>query len=147
MSAGYSGTPLPKKLGIEAGSRVAVIGDPGHAGDLLSAAPAGVRIVRDPAIPGDAAPDSEDAFDVVLCFLPRLADLEERFAAASRLISWSGGLWACWPKKRSPLHRDLEASDVRSHGLDAGLVDNKVCAVDEDWSGLRFVYRVVDRPR
>lgn len=147
MSAGYSGTPLPKKLGIEAGARVAVIGDPGHAEDLLSAVPAGVRIVRDPPIPDVAAPDSEDAFDVVLCFLPRLADLEERFAAGARLISWSGGLWACWPKKQSSLYEDLTASDVRAHGLDAGLVDNKVCAVDGDWSGLRFVYRVVDRPR
>lgn len=146
MSAGYSGTPLPRKLGIRDGHRVAVVGDPGHATRLLDGAPDDLAVAIEPDIPAAPARGTDDAFDVVLCFIPRLALLEERFAAGARLVSWSGGVWACWPKKRSPLHEDLAETQVREHGLANGLVDNKICAVDDDWSGLRFVHRVADRP-
>lgn len=147
MTAGYSGTPLPKKLGIRPGSRVAVMHDPGHADELLADVPAGATVVYDPSVPPTARRDAPDAFDVVVCFVPRAADLDARVGRAARLIRWDGGLWISWPKMKSPLFVDLREGEVRGRGLAEGLVDNKICAVDEDWSGLRFVVRREDRPR
>ena len=75
-----------------------------------------------------------------------LAPLEATFAQAAARLRSNGGLWVCWPKKSSPLAGELTGDLVRSTGLAAGLVDNKVCAIDQDWSGLRFVIRLEDRP-
>jgi hypothetical protein len=74
-----------------------------------------------------------------------LDELTSRFGAASQRLAKDGGLWACWPKKSSGVVTDLTENPIRDFGLAEGLVDNKVCAVDETWSGLRFVYRLKDR--
>ena len=132
--AGYSGTPLPRKLGIKPGHRV-----------LLSGAPAsfdlgqvdGVELHRRPG----RAP-----YDVVLAFCPDLATLERRFVPLTTRLVPDGGMWVAWPKRSSGVPTDLDENVVREVGLAAGLVDNKVCAVDAVWSGLRFVYRLRDRP-
>lgn len=145
-TAGYSGTPLAKKLGIREGSRVGVLGDPGSFVDLLEPLPSGVELIDAPGRPRKPRAGSDGAFDVVVAFVPRLRELERRFRHGELLIDWAGGLWIAWPKMKSPLHHDLRDSHVRAHGLSAGLVDNKVCAIDEDWSGLRFVIRKENRP-
>jgi len=136
MSVGYSGTPLPKKLGIKPGHRVGLAGAPAHVPGLLDPLPSGVRLER--SLRGGPK-------DVILVFVRTPGELHRRFQAARGKLREDGGLWVCWPKKSSPLATSLRESDVREHGLATGLVDNKVCAVDEDWSGLRFVVRTRDR--
>ena len=86
------------------------------------------------------------AQDVVLFFATRRAELERRFDGLARTIEPAGGLWIAWPKRTACVATDLRESTVREVGLAHGLVDNKVCAVDDTWSGLRFVYRLADRP-
>lgn len=136
--AGYSGTPLARKLGIKDGTRAATVGAPEGFRALL-ALPASVTL--------DADPDPEGGpFDVVVAFAPDRAALEARFPRGRALLDPTGGLWIAWPKQSSPLATDMRESDVRARGLADGLVDNKICAVDEDWSGLRFVVRLEDRP-
>jgi len=137
-TAGYSGTPLAKKLGIREGHRVAVLAAPEGFGDLVAPLPPRVRWRADPRGRGP--------FDVVVAFVRRPADLGRRFARGDALLDTDGGLWIAWPKQSSPLATTLREGDVRAHGLSEGLVDNKICAVDADWSGLRFVVRVEDRP-
>ena len=138
--AGYSGTPLPRKLGIRAGHRVGVWGGPPHLADLLAPLP-------DDVVLSDCAPGVKTrSLDVILAFVPREADLAPALAACAGGVTWEGGLWVCWPKKKSPLHTDLAEGQVRQAGLATGLVDNKICAVDDDWSGLRFVHRRENRP-
>ena len=133
--AGYSGTPLPKKLGMKPGHRVAFPGAPdGFAGRFRDE---GVEIVRQLRHP----------LDVVVLFATSHAELARRLPAAKEALVDNGGLWVAWPKKASKVPTDLSFEVVQPLGLDAGLVDNKVCAIDEVWSGLRFVYRVKDRPR
>ena len=146
MTAGYSGTPLARKLGIKEGHRVGVLGDPGHLLELLGDLPSGVRVEHDPALPRKPRAGSDSAFDVVIAVTPDHSILERRFRHGHRLLAWNGGLWMSWPKMKSPRFVDLREGQIRDHGLEQGLVDNKICAVDEDWSGLRFVYRVLDRP-
>lgn len=138
MPAGYSGTPLPKKLGIKPGDRVGVVHGPEHLDDLLSGLPEGARTL--------ALRSNAPRYDVILLFARDRRALDRTWARAHDRLSVDGGLWVAWPKKSSPLHADLGDAEVRAKGLREGLVDNKVCAVDEDWSGLRFVYRVDDRP-
>ena len=135
--AGYSGTPLPKKLCIKEGARVALIGAPPDFASVLGALPAGAGFV----------PPSRKGLDVVLLFARSRAELVRRFAGLAARIAPDGSLWVAWPKRASGVETDLAEPYVRRHGLDAGLVDVKVCAVDEVWSGLRFVYRLKDRPR
>ncbi|HUF74886.1 MAG TPA: DUF3052 family protein [Longimicrobiales bacterium] len=137
MSAGYSGTPLARKLGHKEGHRVASLGAPEHFPELLEPLPASVRLRPDLRGRG--------SFDVLVAFVRTPAELRRRFEQARRRLEQNGGLWVSWPKQSSPLATDLRESDVRAHGLAAGLVDNKVCAIDEDWSGLRFVVRLRDR--
>ena len=137
MSAGYSGTPLARKLGIEEGHRVATLGAPEHFAALLEPLPAGVRLRSDLRGGG--------MLDVLVVFVRTPSELRRRFERGRRRLEQKGGLWVSWPKQSSPLATDLRESDVRAHGLAAGLVDNKVCAIDEDWSGLRFVVRLRDR--
>ena len=138
MSEGYSGTPLVRKLGIKAGHRVATLNAPAGFHDLLTDLPPDV-VFSD----GWAAEGS----DVIVMFATELNALERDFPAAAKRLQPNGGLWIGWPKKSSPLAGELTGDLIRGTGLDAGLVDNKVCAIDEDWSGLRFVYRVKDRPK
>ncbi|MCJ7673505.1 MAG: DUF3052 domain-containing protein, partial [Acidimicrobiia bacterium] len=85
--------------------------------------------------------------DMIVMFVKRRADFERRIGAAGRSIFPGGGLWIAWPKRTSGVATDLSENPVRELGLGNGLVDNKVAAIDETWSGLRFVYRVKDRPR
>jgi hypothetical protein len=134
--AGYSGAPLSKKLGIRAGSRVAVIDGPDQAEEILGPLPSGARLKR----------GARGAFDVGILFSSGRSHLARRFAAVRGKLDPAGGLWVAWPKRASGVETDLDENAVRDIGLAAGLVDNKVCAIDETWSGLRFVYRVIDRP-
>jgi hypothetical protein len=135
-SAGYSGTPLARKLGIKAGHRVAALNAPEGFGALLEL-PSGVRLMD--------ALTADEPFDVIVLFATELAALEAQFPAAARRLRPAAGLWVGWAKKSSPLAGELTGDVVRAAGLAAGLVDNKVCAIDQDWSGLRFVYRLRDR--
>jgi CheY-like chemotaxis protein len=129
--AGYSGTPLPKKLGIRAGEKVALLGAPAGFENTLGALPDGVRI-------GRAAGRRPER---ILLFTTSRTDLQRRFPAASRALAEGGGLWIVWPKKASGMATDLGEKEVRAFGLAAGFVDYKVCAVDETWSGLLFARR------
>ncbi len=132
--AGYSGTPLVRKLGIKPQSRLLVLRAP--TGFALDDLPEGVKPHSRPA----GAP-----YDTILLFCAAKGALVGGFSSAAARLSVAGGLWVCWPKKSSGVQTDLSENDVRTFGLGAGLVDVKVCAVDETWSGLRFVRRVSDR--
>ena len=136
--AGYSSTPLAQKLGIRAGCRVGLIDAPTGFEGLLEGLPEGVEIERAPRGRGH---------DVLVFFAREKRVLERRFAALARRLDVDGGLWVAWPKKSSGVATDLSDGEVRRIGLEGGLVDNKTCAVDETWSGLRFVVRLADRPR
>jgi len=135
-AAGYSGTPLPRKLGIGPGARVGLIAAPPGFDAVLGELPDGVVLRR--ALRGP--------LDVVVAFVAQRAELERRFGALRGALAPSGGLWIAWPKRSSGVSSDLSETVVRSVGLAGGLVDNKVCAIDDTWSGLRFVYRLSDRP-
>jgi hypothetical protein len=132
--AGYSGTPLPKKLGIKPGHRVLLVDAPSSF--ALAPLPAGVTIDRKP----DAA-----AYDVIVAFCPDAAALTDGFGDWRARLDPAGGLWIAWPKKSSGVATDLTENAVRDIGLAVGVVDNKVCAIDETWSGLRLVIRLTDR--
>ena len=146
MSAGYSGTPLARKLGIEEGHRVVTLGAPGNLEEILRPLPDGVRLEADPEAPSSLDAAGARSRDVILLFAPDRDALESGLPPARRFLAWDGGLWVCWPKQSSPLATEMRESDVRAAGLAEGLVDNKICAVDADWSGLRFVHRREDRP-
>lgn len=134
--AGYSGTPLAKKLGIREGCRLAIVAAPdGFADDLDLPPRTAVRT------------QARGRLDVVVFFVTRRAELSRRFAGMQRGLEDDGGLWIAWPKRTSGVATDLSEGSVRAVGLDHGLVDNKVAAIDETWSGLRFVYRIADRTR
>jgi hypothetical protein len=125
--AGYSGTPLPKKLGVKPGSEVVVLGP----------APDGFLDDVERADGGPA--------DVIVSFHLERADLEARMAALRALMRPAAGLWIAWPKRASKVPTDLTEDVVRELGLANRLVDNKVAAIDETWSGLRLVIRLADR--
>ena len=133
--AGYSGTPLIKKLGIKEGFRVAFVNAPKDFDKDLGTLPVSVRKLRRPVRP----------MDFVLLFTKSAAALERDFARIAELLSPNGMLWVAWPKKVSGVVTDLSDNNVRQIGLSAGLVDVKVCAVNDVWSGLKFVYRLQDR--
>lgn len=135
VTAGYSGTPLAKKLGLKTGQRVLFVDAPEGYDETLGDLPGGLDVKR--RLVGD--------FDFLQVFLRRRADLGRRLPAARRRLRSDGMLWISWPKKTSPLWEDLTETDVRRWGLEHGLVDVKVCAVDDDWSGLKFVVPVKDR--
>ncbi|NNF05695.1 MAG: DUF3052 family protein [Candidatus Eisenbacteria bacterium] len=136
MPAGYSGTPLPKKLGIKEGHRIVLVGAPKGYDKTLGKLPADVE-VRETLRGGP--------FDVIHFFTKKKSDLLKRFPQLAGKLEQNGGLWISWPKKASKVATDVTEADVRRIGLESGLVDNKICAVDETWSGLRFVIRVKDR--
>jgi hypothetical protein len=135
-TAGYSGTPLPRKLGIKPGARLGLIGAPPDFEATLGELPPGVEVLRRARRP----------LDVIVAFSVRRAVLARRLPALRAALDPAGGLWIAWPKGSSGVDTDLSDGVVRELGLDAGLVDNKVCAIDATWSGLRFVYRLRDRP-
>ncbi len=135
-SAGYSGTPLPRKLGIVAGAAVLLSGAPGSFD--LGPLPDGVTVHRRRSRP---------RYDVVVGFCADRAALQAGFGPWKALLGPAGALWVAWPKKSSGLATDLGENDVREHALAGGLVDVKVCAVDGTWSGLKLVYRLSDRSR
>jgi hypothetical protein len=126
--AGYSGTPLPKKLGITEGSTVALIGDPSG---VLTGLPSGVTVKR----------QARGKADVVVAFFTERRDFERRIDALGRMIFPAGGLWVAWPKRSSGRITTMDENVVRGAVLPLGLVDNKVCAIDDTWSGLRVVWR------
>jgi hypothetical protein len=135
--AGYSGTPLVRKLAIKPGARLALVNAPEGFDELLGELPEGVivrRRLRGPC-------------EVIVSFHLRATELEHRLPALRRALTGDGGLWIVWPKRASGVQTDLGERVVRELGLATGLVDNKVCAVDSTWSALRFVYRLSDRPR
>jgi hypothetical protein len=134
--AGYSGTPLPKKLGIKPGHRLGLIGAPADFDVTLGELPEDVAVRRRVRGP----------FDVVVAFFVERRALERRLDALRTTLDPAGGLWIAWPKRASGVPTDIDERVVRELGLAAGLVDNKVCAIDAVWSGLRFVYRLRDRP-
>src|SRR6201996_5583056 len=131
-----SGTPLARTPGIKPEMRVGLISAPGGFDEVLGALPPGVAVRR--RLPG--------TFDVMVAFCTRHSELERRLPAWQAALAVDGGLWLAWPKRTSGVATDLGEAAVRSLGLGAGLVDNKVCAIDATWSGLRFVYRRADRP-
>jgi hypothetical protein len=130
------GTPLPRKLGIKPGTRLGLIGAPPGFDATLGELPPGVEVLRRACHP----------LDVIVVFSKRRAALARRLPALCAALDQAGGLWIAWPKGSSGVDTDLSDSVVRELGLDARLVDNKVCAIDATWSGLRFVYRLRDRP-
>ena len=128
--AGYSGTPLPKKLGIKTASTVALVDAPKDFRTTLGDLPAGTSIIH--------APDS--GAEVTLWFLGSLADLHNGIGRMAE-IAGDGRLWICWPKKASGIVTDITQNEVRSTGLASGLVDFKICSIDAIWSGLCFTRR------
>jgi len=136
-SAGYSGTPLPRKLGIKPDHAVAVLGGPeGLAGDLAAAS--GADVAEHLAGPGP--------LDVIVIFVRWREDLESQLPGLRQRMAPACGLWVAWPKKAAKVPTDMTEHVVREIALPTGLVDNKVCAIDEVWSGLRLVIRRELRP-
>lgn len=137
LMAGYSGTPLARKFGIVPGARV-----------LLVAAPAGFEGAIDGLPPGVSFLDHEARdIDVAILFVTERTALQARFAAIAAALRPAGGLWIAWPKRASRVPTDITEDVLREVILPSGLVDNKVCAIDETRSGLRFVRRLKDRPK
>jgi hypothetical protein len=126
---------LPKKLGIKENARVALINAPADFAAVLGALPPGAVIVNQLRAP----------LDVIVFFTKSEGELLRRFDELAAKLAQTGGLWIAWPKKASGVPTDLGDGSVRQIGLAAGLVDNKVCAIDATWSGLRFVIRLKDR--
>jgi hypothetical protein len=134
--AGYSGTPLVKKLGIKPGFNIAFVNAPsGFANEL--------------ELPGDVTINSRSGkpLDFAQVFVKSEKELKAKFSEYAKRLEPAGMLWVSWPKKSSGVTTDLSEGIVRAIGLAAGLVDVKICAVDEVWSGLKFVFRLRDRPK
>jgi hypothetical protein len=129
QQAGYSGTPLPSKLGVKDGHHVALLGAP--AGFALDA-PQAVHHAKLPR---------EPKLDVIVAFVTTRAQLVQQIAACRPHMQDAAGLWIAWPKKSSGVATDIVEQTIRDVALPTGLVDNKVCAIDETWSGLRLVIR------
>jgi len=136
--AGYSGTPLPKKLGLKPQFRIAFFQLPSDIKTALEEALSKCSLVRD-------GQDGSGQLDFAMIFIKSQAEMKEQFSRFSRRLAPAGMLWVSWPKKTSGVVTDLNENDVMRIGLAAGLVDVKVCAVSEVWSGLKFVIRVKDR--
>jgi len=133
--AGYSSTPLPRKLGIKEASRIAFVDVPKGFHDYLGPLPEDVQIVTRLTKP----------LDLVLFFVTTERELARDFAKLAAKLASNGMIWIAWPKKSSGVATDLSFERVQRIGLDAGLVDVKICAIDDTWSGLKFVIRLRDR--
>jgi hypothetical protein len=132
---GYSGTPLPKKLGIQEKFRVALLDMPADVKAELKSALADCALAK----------DGNGPLDFAMIFVKSQAEMTKQFARMAKQLAPAGMLWVSWPKKSSGVATDLDENIVRRIGLAAGLVDVKVCAVTEVWSGLKFVIRRQDR--
>jgi len=135
--AGYSGTPLAKKLGIKDKFRVRLLESPAEVRKELKPALAQCELVN----------DGKGQVDFAMMFTKSSSHLSGEFAALAKCLTPTGMLWVSWPKKTSGVLTDLNENKVRDIGLAAGLVDVKVCAITDIWSGLKFVRRLKDRPR
>jgi hypothetical protein len=135
-TVGYSGTPLPQKLGIKEGHKVVLVGAP--AGFDLGTVPAGATI---------ATRASGSEYDVLVVFVRKRDDLIKQLASLRPKMAQAGGLWIAWPKRASGVPTDIVEDTIREVALPTGLVDNKVCAIDETWSGLRLVIRKQNRTK
>jgi hypothetical protein len=133
--AGYSGTPLVKKLGIKEGSRVALVNAPKDFQAELGELPADVKFMK----------STTKSLDLMLFFVLSERLLARDFTKLAACLTSNGMIWIAWPKKSSGVTTDLTFERVQRIGLDAGLVDVKICAIDDTWSGLKFVYRLKDR--
>ena len=136
MPAGYSGTPLVKKLGLRPGQRIRLINPPDDYAATLDPMPDGIVI----------APSTRGRLDVVHLFTASRAELERRIPALRKAIDPDGMIWVSWPKKSSGVVSDVTEDVIRAIALPTGLVDVKVCAVDATWSGLKLVIRRELRP-
>jgi hypothetical protein len=134
--AGYSGTPLPKKLGLKPKLRVAFFQLPGEVKAELKDTLPDCQLLKD---------GSSEQLDFAMIFAKSQAEMKEQFPKFVRRLTPAGMLWVSWPKKASGILTDLGENDVMRIGLAAGLVDVKICAVNEVWSGLKFVIRMKDR--
>lgn len=134
--AGYSGTPLPRKLGIKEGSRVGLVNMPRDFLKELRPLPDKVTI---------ATETLTKPLDLIILFVDSQRKLKATFTPFARKLTPNGMLWVSWPKRASGIPTDLSDNSVREIGLDKGLVDVKVCAINDIWSGLKFVYRLKDR--
>jgi hypothetical protein len=137
--AGYSGTPLPQKLGIKPGCRLGLASAPADFAATLGKLPGAVK----PMALGRA----KGPFDVIVAFFERELDFKTQLPKLAALLEQTGGLWIAWPKRASGRPTDMTEDVVRKQALPRGLVDNKVCAIDDTWSGLRLVIRVENRRR
>ena len=133
--AGYSETPLPKKLGLKDGFRIAFVNSPKGFITQLGTLPVNVRVLTRPVEP----------IDFILLFADDEKSLAKRFQPLAKKLSRQGMIWIAWPKKSSGVPTDLSFECVQRIGLLSGLVDVKICAINEIWSGLKFVYRLKDR--
>jgi len=136
MTTGSLGTPLTRKLGIKQGDRVGTFGAPESLTDLLGELPDGATLITSPRA----------ECDVLMAFATSAEELDTTLLRAVALLPADGGLWVAWPKQSSGFATELDFAEVQTQGLEAGLVDNKVAAIDDTWSGLRFVVRIEDRP-
>lgn len=136
MPSGYSSTPLAKKLGIKVGFHILLFQVPGHYHNLFMDWPEGV-------VEGEV--EKENSADFIHLFFTESKELKTHFSAYKKALKKTGSLWVSWPKGRSEIATDLKRDMIREYVLKQGLVDIKVAAIDEDWSGLKFVYRKKDR--
>ncbi|MDZ7691645.1 MAG: hypothetical protein U5K69_11060 [Balneolaceae bacterium] len=135
MTAGYSNKPLIKKLGIKSGMSVMPVNEPEHYFELLGELPGKVKLVRK---------SNPDPVDFIHLFAPDERTLHNQLPPLKLILKKKGMLWVSWIKKSSRRETDISESDVRNLGLELGLVDVKICAVDEDWSALKFMQRKKD---
>lgn len=134
-SAGYSGTPLGKKLGLKEGFRIRIVNPPVYYFELFTDLPSGLIECDDP----------KDLKDFIHFFAKEKSELEKLLPKLAKEITQKGMVWVSWPKKSAKVTTDVDSNIVRSFGLSLGLVDIKVCAIDATWSGLKFVIPVKDR--
>jgi hypothetical protein len=133
--AGYSSTPLVKKLGIKAGAKMFIVNAPESYFNWISPLPENVEVKTRPAA----------QLDFIHIFTKDKKNFQQEFRKAQKNLKNDGMVWISWPKKSSKIETDLDENIIRDFGLKEGLVDVKVCAVDETWSGLKFVVRLKDR--
>ena len=134
--AGYSNTPLIKKLGIKEGFRVGFVNSPTGFRKDLGSLPVDVKV---------SVTNLTKPLDLIILFVTKESALRASFPLLAEKLTANGMLWIAWPKKSAKVSTDLSFDNVQRIGLDAGLVDVKICAVNEIWSGLKFVYRLKDR--
>ncbi|MEM9546980.1 MAG: DUF3052 domain-containing protein [Bacteroidota bacterium] len=135
-TSGYSQTPLARKLGLKSGQNILLINKPRYYFDLFSDFPEEVSILKS---------GKEEEVDFIHLFVKSVEEFEDRVIHVKPLLKKDGLLWVSWPKGASKIKTDLKRDFIREFMLDIGLVDVKVCSVDQDWSGLKFVYRLKDR--